>query len=108
MMVSSPISVSFRCLFILHLLSKFENSVKIWIFTTMNCSIKGCANKINAKSLCSKHYMRMRTHGSPYACKYSERGSGYVNKRGYREFIINGRRIYEHRLIMERHLGRLL
>lgn len=36
------------------------------------------------------------------------KGKGYVNQRGYRCHKINGREVKEHRLFMERHLGRKL
>lgn len=33
---------------------------------------------------------------------------GYIDKRGYRVFKIKGKQYFEHRLIMEKHLGRKL
>lgn len=33
---------------------------------------------------------------------------GWINPRGYREVKVDGRNVKEHRLIMERHLGRTL
>lgn len=34
--------------------------------------------------------------------------TGYIDKRGYRVISIEGKKYYEHRLIMEKHLGRKL
>lgn len=33
---------------------------------------------------------------------------GYIDKRGYKHINVNGERVYEHRYVMEKHLGRKL
>lgn len=38
----------------------------------------------------------------------SPKGSGYTHHSGYRYHTVNGRRVQEHRLVMERELGRPL
>lgn len=35
----------------------------------IRCKIEGCRSKVRCKRLCTKHYFRMRTHGSPYLYK---------------------------------------
>lgn len=39
---------------------------------------------------------------------YGERGSGTVTKRGYRTMHVNGKDIFEHRLVVEQFLSRSL
>jgi len=39
---------------------------------------------------------------------FAENGTGHINKRGYRVFNIKGKKISEHRMIMEKHLNRPL
>lgn len=72
------------------------------------CKVPGCSNPSVARRLCQKHYARMRRHGSPYTVKIAKRGTGNINKGGYRTFRINGKLVYEHRLVAERALGRSL
>jgi len=39
------------------------------------CSIEDCGNLVKARNLCSKHYMRFRTHGDPLIQKRASNGS---------------------------------
>src|SRR4029453_1127758 len=76
------------------------------------CSIAGCGNPHAARSLCIRHYRRLKRAGSPYAVRRREgfraNGSGTITKRGYKMGRINGKKTQEHRWIMEKHLGRKL
>lgn len=57
------------------------------------------------------HYQRQLRTGElgPIKRAKAESGAGSIDpKRGYRYVTVNGRRTAEHRLIMERHLGRSL
>ena len=74
------------------------------------CSVEECANKAVARDLCSKHYRRIQKYGDPRTVAFERRpdGSGSIHPTGYIERQINGRRILEHRLVMERILGRPL
>jgi len=93
-------------------------------FQKKKCSIRGCRNTVRTRGWCNKHYLQFR--------------QGIINESGkrLREFKPNGRRpldwrkelagyilvrapaghpnarqdgsIYEHRLVMEKHLGRHL
>lgn len=78
------------------------------------------------------HRWRVRRHGEPGPAKRQQRrrsleeqqrkgyvpvaerliakpGTGHIDRKGYRRVITaDGRRIFEHRLVMERELGRLL
>lgn len=97
------------------------------------CSINGCANKYSCRGYCSKHhrlmyprgkckydtcnelwltkgycnkhYQRLLHHGDPSKTLINAKGLGNIDN-GYRKHKINGKSILEHRLVMERHLGR--
>ena len=59
-------------------------------------------------SYCSKHYQRYRRYGDPLALQIAEQGTGHVDAGGYRRLRIKGKNYLEHRLVMERLLGRPL
>lgn len=68
-----------------------------------------CDKPIRARGLCAAHYERWRR--SVGVSTYERRGTpgGITVKGGYRQVTDeNGRPIREHRLVMERHLGRPL
>lgn len=74
------------------------------------CSVPGCGGKYLAKGLCRKHYNANRKYDNPSTRLRGEKGKGSV-KRGYVYRTIGGRagkHIAEHRLIMEKILGRPL
>lgn len=81
------------------------------------CSVAGCGRPIQTKvqGLCCAHRRRARLYGSPDAPTPVRHynGTGYVNKYGYRMISVKGsdgkfRQAPEHRLVMERVLGRPL
>jgi hypothetical protein len=72
------------------------------------CIAEGCHNKYIAKGFCFKHYQRIRLTGELYKLKRNEQGTGHINDKGYKEYRINGKIVYEHRDIMEKHLKRKL
>lgn len=69
-----------------------------------------------AKGLCGMHYQRMAKTGSTGPVDDlltgrrpgAKRGDGSLTRGGYRRLYADGRYIVEHRLVMERHLGRPL
>ncbi len=72
------------------------------------CKLNGCEAKVVAWDLCKKHYSRWRTYGDPEAPRLkAPAGSGSLDL-GYRRIGINGKLKREHRLVMERELGREL
>jgi hypothetical protein len=77
-------------------------------FRNMNpdpiCSVSGCEKPTTALNMCAMHYARFRKHGDPLI---GMRGKGWT-QRGYRVLFKDGRRIFEHRWVMEQHLGRPL
>jgi len=72
------------------------------------CSVGGCKRKSTAKGMCDLHYQRVRA-GIPLDKKINRRkGSGSINSGGYMSIWRDGKRIFEHRVVMESHIGRPL
>lgn len=96
------------CLKHLQELKRREIGIPVWRPRGL-CSIDGCDRIAHAKGLCSNHYQIAKRNGDPLVLKRSSNGSGSTCKtHGYRVVYLNGRRIVEHRLVMERLLGRPL
>jgi len=73
------------------------------------CSVEGCSKPHASKGCCEDHYYRWRRYGNPLHPRLSRhKGTGCITPEGYRVFVKDGRRILEHRLVMEQHLGRAL
>lgn len=73
------------------------------------CTVEGCIEPAVSRGWCSKHYDRWRHHGDPIAALLRPaRGEGKPNRKGYRVVMIDGRRMPEHRHVMERVIGRPL
>lgn len=73
------------------------------------CTIEGCPKAKARKSrYCSMHQARVSRHGDPH--KVHKRGGRKPEMHeGYVRIVTpDGRRIFEHRYIMEQHLGRRL
>jgi hypothetical protein len=75
-----------------------------------SCEVAGCNKPHRANGLCSMHWQRMKTNGavgSPLSL-VAPAGAGYINPDGYKVFRVNEKNVFEHRLVMERLLGRRL
>lgn len=78
----------------------------------LKCKIVGCKNPPiceGGAGLCQSHIYRNRRYGNPNVPLRRENGTGHINHQGY--IHINskgGKRKFEHRIIMEKHLGREL
>lgn len=77
------------------------------------CSVAGCSRKYYAKDLCRLHYSRRRLTGDVGAVSTVKRANGegsYVDEKGYRRIAYQSggrvRKVFEHRLVMQRILGR--
>ena len=80
----------------------------------LRCSVDGCTRYIRQPgySMCDMHWNRVRRGGEVGSVepKIGPRGAGYVRKDGYRviKTEVRGRQVPEHRIVIERHLGRPL
>lgn len=73
------------------------------------CSVAGCAKSLRSIPYCEMHWHRLRRHGDVEAGRTNqERGKGHIDKNGYRIISRDGRRMCEHRFVMEDVLGRSL
>jgi hypothetical protein len=72
------------------------------------CSIDGCDRKMASHGLCAPHWKRFERRGT--TDEYIRTRNPYVDASGYIREYIDGQRQgqLQHRLIMERTLGRLL
>lgn len=77
---------------------------------TRPCSVSGCTRSVYAKGRCQPHYERKRLDRADPDGPIKETGSGkgWNVPAGYRMVRRNGKAVYEHRLVMEDHLGRSL
>ena len=73
------------------------------------CSHDGCDNPHRANAFCAGHYQQFKKHGVTSDLRpKGEDGSGYLNVQGYRLMWVDGRAVFEHRLVMAQALGREL
>lgn len=72
----------------------------------LTCSVEGCDKPYHCKGLCGHHYQIDRRRPGQTHRLVGPMGGGCINSFGYRVFKINGKSISEHRLVMQKHLGR--
>ena len=74
------------------------------------CSIEGCEKVARSYNLCVMHMYRMKKYGDPGEAESRKRadGEGSYDGNGYISLQIDGRRILQHRYVMEQQLGRFL
>jgi hypothetical protein len=74
------------------------------------CSVVGCDDPRQARGYCNRHYLRVLNTGSAGEPERRKRRNGeyYLTPKGYVTMYVDGRRIDEHRYVMEQHLGRKL
>lgn len=74
------------------------------------CELDGCTQRHRAGGLCAMHWQRLHKngHAGPAERHVAPAGSGYINPDGYRVFQTGRKNIFEHRLVMEKLLGRSL
>lgn len=77
-----------------------------------SCSVEGCSDEHEAQGFCRLHYYRWKHTGDPRVDvprrKNRASGTGHISELGYMRILVNGRRVMEHRHVMEQHLGRPL
>lgn len=76
------------------------------------CAADDCDRPASQSTYCYAHYNRLRRHGDPERGgplrKRATNGEGCITPDGYRAFTVKGQRVYEHRAVMEKILGRPL
>jgi hypothetical protein len=75
------------------------------------CTVEGCDSVQYRRGYCCAHHYRWRRYGDPTAGPRGPRapaGSRWFDHNGYALVRRGGRVIFEHRHVMERHLGRPL
>lgn len=82
-----------------------EVPVKRRSSTRAPCAVPQCARATKAHGWCSKHLARWQKHGDPMQGGQTGRS---ISPQGYVIVSVGGRRVFEHRHVMEQHLGRLL
>jgi hypothetical protein len=88
---------------------KLRRKKEILIIQTQHpnkkCSI--CKNPHQAKGFCNKHYLRFKLYRDPNFKKCRNSGEGTISN-GYIYLHTNNRKIPQHRIVMEKHIGRSL
>jgi hypothetical protein len=74
----------------------------------MTCSFEGCERRSRTRGMCDKHYQRWWRNGDPGLLLIAPVGAGHLDGDGYRSFKVGGKRVYEHRIVMAKQLGRPL
>lgn len=77
------------------------------------CAVDGCERKPDARNLCSGHYQRLTKYGGvcpevPLGKWFEVNGKRWVTADGYANLWRSGKRVLEHRVVMEQVLGRPL
>lgn len=74
-----------------------------------SCTIDGCDLPHKAKGYCCNHYENFKRTGDPLTQKRAPNGTGHICKiHGYRFIFVDGQQVPEHRVVMEKFLGRKL
>lgn len=74
-----------------------------------HCSVEGCDRRYESSGYCKMHYYRVKTNGSIHLPPRKWKGHKTTSATGkYVHMRVNGKRILEHRFVMEQHLGREL
>jgi hypothetical protein len=73
----------------------------------LTCTVPGCELPHEANGFCNLHYLRWKKYGDPLTL-HPEAKHWYQRKDGYIVETVYGRVVLQHRLVMERHLGRPL
>lgn len=73
--------------------------------------MKDCGRRSVTDGLCRTHYKRRLSGDTNWAAPVKVKaayGTGHVDRTGYRFVSVNGRKVAEHRVVMEQLLGRAL
>ena len=74
------------------------------------CSVDGCVKAVHSRGMCEMHAYRRRVHGEAgeAATRTAPAGAGSLTTTGYRVHSSGKRRVFEHRIVMEKSIGRPL
>lgn len=74
------------------------------------CAVDGCDRVSRSRSMCIMHLYRLKKYGDAGEAESRKRadGEGSYDGNGYISLQIDGRRILQHRYVMEQQLGRAL
>lgn len=72
------------------------------------CTYSGCDRVLNSHGLCKGHLIRHRAGADMHMPRRGPNGKGHLSALGYIERSVNGKSVFEHRLVMSEHLGRPL
>lgn len=73
-----------------------------------NCDVDWCPAPHRKHGYCANHAAQWEKHGDPLKYVNRRKGEGSINTDGYKLVWVGDKMVYEHRLVMERHLGREL
>jgi hypothetical protein len=73
------------------------------------CEFQDCKNPVRCKKLCTGHYnQQWKNKPLKSLRKKANKGEGGLHPDGYRVITVAGKKVQEHRYIMEKSLGRKL
>lgn len=72
------------------------------------CTHGECTDRHKGHGFCNKHLKQFRRFGKTFDLDQRKRGEGYLRPDGYIRRQKDGEILYEHRRVMENHLGRKL
>lgn len=90
----------------------FDSPVRVNKYNS-KCSVDGCQEMASNLELCPRHYRILKRRGTTSPAR-AKNGTPSVNKHGYVTLGPNhpdnpyGEKVYEHRIVMEKILGRQL
>lgn len=100
----TPVKVTRMCAKHSYRLRTYGNLRKIVVKHT--CAVVGCNSKEHCRGYCSTHHNRLVRYGDPLFTKHDGKGK---TSAGYTEVLVDGGvYVREHRLVMEKVLGRPL
>lgn len=69
------------------------------------CNVEDCEKSATSKGYCFMHYSRLKKTGK---LTVEPPLGWYITAAGYKRIVREGYNIFEHRLVMQEHLGRVL
>lgn len=93
---------------------RIDIPVKEYVSEWRSCEFSDCNKPRVSHGLCNGHShqrrrgIELRPLALPGTSGRKNRGQGWIDDEGYRCRLLDGRQVRDHRLVMERHLGRAL